>query len=219
MMNDYMNVRHNLPDHLLMGYAAGALPEAFNLVVATHVSLSDDSRARLAAFEAVGGAVIDRATPVDIDESSVDLMIDRIISMPQANARAPRMSAGIFPAPLADYLGHDERAVNWRPVASGVKQSILHADRQGSVRLLKIPAGAEMPDHGHHGVELTLVLQGAFIDGNRRYGRGDIAVADEATEHTPVATSDEVCICLAATDAPLRMKGLLPRLAQPFFRI
>jgi putative transcriptional regulator len=218
-MNGHMDVRHNLPDPLLMGYAAGALPEAFNLVVATHVSLSDESRARLAAFEAVGGAMLDRIAPVGMDDASMDRMIDRIIAMPQANARAPRLAAGIFPAPLADYLGHDESGVNWRPVASGVKQSILHADRQGSVRLLKIPAGAEMPDHGHHGLELTLVLQGAFVDGNKRYGRGDIAVADEETEHTPVATSDDVCICLAATDAPLRMKGLLPRLAQPFFRI
>ena len=26
-------------------------------------------------------------------------------------------------------------------------------------------------------------------------------------------------ICLTVTDAPLRFKGLLPRLAQPFFRI
>jgi putative transcriptional regulator len=219
MMNGHMDVRHNIPDHLLMGYAAGTLPEAFNLVIATHVSLSDDSRARLAAYEAVGGALIERAAPAVMDEGSMDRMIDRIVGLPQANARAPRLAAGIFPAPLADYLGHDENGVNWRPVASGVRQSILHADRQGSVRLLKIPAGSEMPDHGHRGIELTLVLQGAFVDGNRRYGRGDIAVADEETEHTPVATTDEVCICLAATDAPLRLKGLLPRLAQPFFRI
>jgi putative transcriptional regulator len=27
------------------------------------------------------------------------------------------------------------------------------------------------------------------------------------------------CICIAATDAKLRFKSLLPRLAQPFFRI
>jgi putative transcriptional regulator len=27
------------------------------------------------------------------------------------------------------------------------------------------------------------------------------------------------CICLAASDAPLKFHGLLPRLAQPFFKI
>lgn len=219
MMKAEMSVRHNVPDALLTGYAAGTLPEAFNLVIATHVSLSDDSRARLAALEAVGGALIERMLPVEMDEGSLDRVLDRIIALPQANARAPRRADSIFPAPLADYLGHGPDAVAWRPIAAGVKQSILHADREGTVRLLRIPAGQEMPDHGHRGVELTLVLQGAFFDGINRYGRGDIEVADEALEHTPMAAQGEDCICLAATDAPLRLKGLLPRLAQPFFRI
>ena len=49
--------------------------------------------------------------------------------------------------------------------------------------------------------------------------RGDLEIADEATEPTPVAIGDVACICLAATDAPLRFVGLLPRLVQPFFRI
>jgi putative transcriptional regulator len=48
-------IQHHLTTPLLMGYAAGTLPEAFNLVVATHVSLCDDCRAALAEFEAVGG--------------------------------------------------------------------------------------------------------------------------------------------------------------------
>ena len=37
-----MTIRHHLSDQLLMAYAAGQLPEAFNLVVATHVSLCDE---------------------------------------------------------------------------------------------------------------------------------------------------------------------------------
>jgi putative transcriptional regulator len=68
-------------------------------------------------------------------------------------------------------------------------------------------------------MELTLVLQGAFADENDRFGRGDIEIADEDLEHTPVALAGEDCICLAATDAPLRFRGLIPRLAQPLLRI
>jgi putative transcriptional regulator len=34
-----------------------------------------------------------------------------------------------------------------------------------------------------------------------------------------VAEEGEDCICLAVTDAPLRFKSLIPRLAQPLFRI
>jgi putative transcriptional regulator len=35
----------------------------------------------------------------------------------------------------------------------------------------------------------------------------------------PVADIGEDCICLAATDAPLRFRRLIPRIAQPFLRI
>ena len=58
-----MTIRHHLSEQLLTGYAAGQLPEAFNLIVATHVSLCDECRARLAALEVVGGAILE-----DIEE-------------------------------------------------------------------------------------------------------------------------------------------------------
>ena len=76
-----------------------------------------------------------------------------------------------------------------------------------------------MPDHGHNGMELTLVLQGAFSDEDGYFARGDIEIAHEDVDHMPVADISQDCICLAVTDAPLRFKGLLPRLAQPFLRI
>ena len=76
-----------------------------------------------------------------------------------------------------------------------------------------------MPDHGHSGTELTLVLQGAFRDASDRFGPGDVEIATEADEHKPVAEAGLDCICLAATDAPLRFTGMLPRLLQPLFRI
>jgi putative transcriptional regulator len=37
--------------------------------------------------------------------------------------------------------------------------------------------------------------------------------------HQPIAEAGVDCICLAATDAPLRFNGVLARIAQPFFRI
>ena len=52
-------IKYHLTDGLLMGYATGNLPEAFSLVVATHISLCDECRARLGSFEAVGGALIE----------------------------------------------------------------------------------------------------------------------------------------------------------------
>jgi putative transcriptional regulator len=101
----------------------------------------------------------------------------------------------------------------------GVRQAILPTGKGATARLLYIPAGQAVPDHGHRGTELTLVLQGAFSDASDRFGPGDLEIATEAMEHTPVAEGGMDCICLAATDAPLRFTGLVPRLLQPLFRI
>lgn len=100
-----------------------------------------------------------------------------------------------------------------------MRQAILKTDKSASVRLLHIPAGASMPDHGHRGTELTLVLQGAFVDDEDRFAAGDIEVASEDLHHQPVAEMGQDCICLSATDAPLRFNSWIPRIAQPFLRI
>jgi putative transcriptional regulator len=76
-----------------------------------------------------------------------------------------------------------------------------------------------MPDHSHHGTELTLVLKGAFQDEDGYFARGDIEIADSDVQHIPVADIHEDCICLAVTDAPLRFTGLMPRILQKFLRI
>jgi putative transcriptional regulator len=214
-----MTIRHHLSDQLLMAYSAGQLPEAFNLVVATHVSMCDECRARLASFDAVGGALIEEIEEIAMGEAALEAALARIEGLPQATRSEPLKPAGIFPAPLADYVGGDLDAVRWRRIGGGVKQAILPTGRDATARLLYIPAGVAVPDHGHKGMELTLVLQGAFADENDRFGRGDIEIADEEVEHTPVALAGEDCICLAVTDAPLRFRGLVPRLAQPLFRI
>ncbi len=212
-----MTIQHHLTDDLLMGYAAGTLPEAFSLVVATHLSLCDDCRARSEAFDAVGGSLIDTLETADLAEDSLQATLRRIAAGPATER--PRKAGGLFPAPLQDYVGGDLAAVRWRPVGMGVRQAILRTDRGASARLLYIPAGAAVPDHGHRGRELTLVLQGAFRDEDGRFGPGDVEIADEAVQHTPTAEAGLPCICLAATDAPLRFRSLIPRLAQPFFRI
>jgi putative transcriptional regulator len=222
-----MTIRHHLSDSLLMAYSAGVLSEAFNLVIAAHVSLCDDCRARLMAYDAIGGALIegalaDRGDVEPIAEESFEAAMERITGLPREwhpFGGVTRPAEGIFPAPLRDAVGGDLDAVRWRPVGRGVRQAILRTQGAASVRLLSIPGGQAVPDHGHRGTELTLVLQGAFRDKTDRFGPGDIEIATEGFEHTPVAEAGADCICLAASDAPLRFKSLMPRIAQPFLRI
>ncbi|MFN6978832.1 MAG: ChrR family anti-sigma-E factor, partial [Gemmobacter sp.] len=210
-----MTIRHHISDRLLMAYSAGQLPEAFGLVVATHVSVCDECRARLMSFDAIGGAVVERLDAVPMRDGSLEAMMARLDTLAAAPRPMPRRR-GVLPAPLQDYVGGDLDAVKWRPVGMGVRQAILPTEKGATVRLLHIPAGQPMPDHGHRGLEMTMVLRGAFRDQADVFGPGDVEIADTAMEHTPIAEPGEDCICLAATDAPLRFSGLLPRVAQRF---
>jgi putative transcriptional regulator len=210
-----MPIRHHISDQLLMAYSAGQLPEAFNLVMAVHVSMCDECKARLGAFDAVGGAVMGGCDAVAMDAGSLAATMAKL-KMPVA---AKPRAQGNLPAPLVDYIGGDLSAVKWRNLGGGVRQAILPTDKAASARLLYIPAGKPVPDHGHRGTELTLVLQGAFHDEVDRFGPGDLEIANEELNHQPIAETGADCICLAATDAPLRFNALIPRLVQPFFQI
>lgn len=213
------DIKHHLTDALLMGYSAGALPEAFNLVVATHISVCDECRARLAEFDTVGGAVLDSVETEALNDDALALALARIAGELPEDLQPVVASTGVFPRPLQDYVGGDVEAVNWRYIGGGVRQAILETSKDATVRLLHIPAGTAVPDHGHKGTEITMVLQGAYRDDDGVYARGDIEVADEALVHTPIAEPGEDCICIAATDARLKFNALLPKIAQPFLRI
>jgi putative transcriptional regulator len=214
-----MAIKHHLTDDLLMAYAAGSMSEAFSLAVATHVSLCDDCRAALSAYEAMGGAILDGGD--DVAPMSDDALARAMarLDMPAPTAAPKTPKHPVLPAPLQHYVGTDLSAIKWRKLGMGVRQAILPTKGKGSARLLHIPAGQAVPDHGHRGMELTLVLKGAFRDEQQQFARGDVEIATQADEHTPVAMGDEDCICLAVTDAPLRFNALIPRLMQPIFRI
>ena len=215
------NIQHHLTQSVLMGYAAGSLPEAFNLMVAAHVSLCDTCRAEVESYDAVGGELFAQTPQDDVALSpgsfaaTMALIAGGVPDVPEP----VRTQGSILPGPLQDYIGGDLDQVKWRSIGLGVKQAILPTSRDASARLLFIPAGAAMPDHGHQGTEMTMVLQGAFQDEDDYFARGDVEVADSDLHHTPVADIHEDCICLAVTDAPLQFQGLLPKIAQRFARI
>lgn len=203
-----------------MAYAAGTLSEAFNLMVATHLSLCDTCRAQAESYDAVGGEVLTQASDgVALAAGSFAATMALIAGGAPEEAPVKRSAESILPGPLQDYAGTDLDSIKWRSIGLGVKQAILPTSNDASARLLFIPAGAAMPDHGHHGTEMTMVLQGAFQDEDDYFARGDVEVADSDMHHTPVADIHEDCICLAVTDAPLQFEGLLPKIVQRFARI
>ena len=215
-MNEMTQIKHHLTNQLLIGYSAGTLPEAFSLVVATHLSMCDICRAAAEAFDAIGGSILDLEIQAPLEDDAFTGTLAMISKGPIASKAAV---VSDVPTPLSAYIGGDLRDVKWRSVGMGVRQSVLKTSKSATARLLYIPAGSTVPDHGHRGTELTLVLQGAFRDETALFAAGDVEVANEDLNHTPVAEIGEDCICLAATDAPLRFNAWIPRIAQPFLRI
>ncbi|WP_425045994.1 ChrR family anti-sigma-E factor [Primorskyibacter sp. S87] len=208
-------ITHHTPEAMLAAYAAGTLPHAFSVVVATHVSLCDQCRTTLAAHQAVGGAILDDMDSVAVSGGLRSALMQRLDEPFSPEPVYDR--SGIYPGPVMEALkGEPPR---WKTLGMGVRQSILSSGGEGSVRLLFIPPGQAVPDHTHNGLELTLVLQGSFSDETGRFGVGDLEIGDESLHHTPTADPGDPCICLAATDAPLSFNAFLPRLLQPIFKI
>jgi putative transcriptional regulator len=208
-------ITHHTPEALLAAYAVGTLSQPFALVVAAHISLCLECRAGFEAHQAAGGAILETASEQRISaklKSNVLDLLDAPVAPEQVYQRM-----GVFPSPVTAALKGE--LPRWKSLGLGVRQAILSAGRKGSVRLLYIPPGQAVPGHSHGGLELTLVLQGSFRDDISRFRVGDLEVADQTLEHTPIADMGAPCICLAATDAPLRFTSLVPRILQPLFHI
>ncbi|MCW5713314.1 MAG: ChrR family anti-sigma-E factor [Bauldia sp.] len=210
----------HLSDALLIDYAAGTVSEGWSLAIATHLALCPACRNRVLAAEAIGGAMIEAIEPEPVSEDALAATLARIEADGESEPRRPAVPPAdtLFPEPLRSYLANAGGIV-WRRLSPSAQTFIIPTgDRSTTARLLKIAAGAAMPVHSHRGLELTLVLQGAFHDEGGTFARGDIEEANEEVEHQPIAMPGEDCICLAVTDAKLRFRGL-PRLLQPFLGI
>ena len=220
-----MTIHHHPSDELLVDYAAGALGEAWSLAIATHLALCPSCRRATAQMEAFGGIIIEAADVAPLVENSFDAVLARLdepFDEMQTATAVHQASNGppVVPQPLRRYVGADVGGLKWQRLGMGACQLLIPTDEDGvTARLLRITAGRPVPEHSHGGLELTLVLTGAFADSTGTYGRGDLQEVDETLQHQPHATPEEDCICLAVTDAPIRFKSLPARLMQPFLGI
>ena len=238
-------IHHHLSDEMILAYAAGSLPVGHALLVACHLEVCPHCAARVAEAEAIGGAMLDRCNDMAVSDDLFDRMMASIdedqnesaglmpaapsiersdmgLGLNLARSKAPpALGTSLMPSKLASVIGHDIDAIRWRGVGPGIKQFVV--PMQGSegetVRLLKLSPGFITPEHSHNGSELTMVLKGSFSDESGRYQVGDIQDADDSVHHQPMADTEEECICLTVTDAPLEFKGVITRLLQPIIGI
>jgi putative transcriptional regulator len=202
-------------DGLMARYVAGALPEPVRILVDAHLAISPANRPLVDALESLAGNAIESLEPIDV--SKRDERLAAIFAAPAAKTDQPvEASSSLMPPALRRLVGHDIDDIPWRTKMPGYREYSLGEIDGCEVNMLWIKAGRKMPSHTHEGAELTLVLDGAFSDANGRYGRGDIALADEDVDHRPIAEEGRPCICFAVTDAPLRLTGTYSQMFSDF---
>jgi putative transcriptional regulator len=217
-----VTVNHHLDDATIIAYAAGTLGEAHGFAVAAHLAYCPQCRAAVRMAEDMGGTILQEqnaAAVSDTCRSATLASLDSIISAPIHRTVSPRAEV---PKVLQTLLGTSSLdEIKWKKKAPGVSKFDIPMSpgSKTHLQLLRIGPGREMPEHGHGGEELTVILRGSYSDHTGQYRVGDVADLDEEIEHQPKVDSDVDCICLIATEAPTRFRQLWAKVAQPFMGI
>lgn len=221
-----MSISHHLDDATLMALASGTLDEAFATVALAHVDWCGHCQAALQKAEAVGGVALEELAPEPMADDALAAVLARLDddggdTAPGGEAGADTVVDLAAPGPLARLLGKPLAEIKWKTLPGGFATYDLPTSKgvKSRLQLLKIGPGRAIPEHGHRGNELTLILAGSYTDAFGHFGRGDIADVDATVAHQPVINSGEDCICLVASEAPMKFHSLMPRLLQPILGI
>ena len=210
----------------LAAYASGHLGHGMSVLMASFLTLSPVARRQMETFETLNGILLEDAETVEMSDDALTSLMTRLdapegdeaLHAVNANTESAVDKNSDLPAPLRAVLDRPIEDQRWRFAYPGVRQlSLGIGDDDERVKLLKIKPGKAAPRHTHKGIEATLVLRGAFRDGNRLYERGQLALADQHIQHRPRAEGDEDCICLAVNDGALRFTDSFGRVARDFF--
>ena len=221
-----MMTHHHLDDATLLRFASGDLDQAFSAVTSAHVSMCEACQRAVRAAEAVGGELLEHNDGVALSHGLFDDLLKRIDGPEKEihlddGAPPAGEPEGDVPLPLRRLIGSSLDAIPWKRVGPGVRKFDVALDPScgSSLFVLSVGPGMSVPEHGHGGDEMTLILSGSYRDALGHFGPGDVADLDEHVEHQPTVNSDEPCICIVATEAPTRFKGLFSRLLQPLVGI
>ncbi len=214
-----MKIHHHPDDATLLSYAAGALPEALSAVVATHLAMCPRCQHEVREMELLGGVILQGLEGSSVQRASHG-GIAASLSVMEGSDRSDNSDGEVragLPGPLGRLVGLDLSDIPWKRLGFGVWHYPLplSGESGGDLRLLKVGPGRVMPEHGHSGSELTLLLDGSYRDEFGEFGVGDVADLDDEVEHSPVSHPQTGCICLIASEGRARFKGVLARMVQP----
>lgn len=212
-------------ESLMAAYAFGTLDQAQSLIVAVHLTLSPMARDLVRQCEDIGGEMMVRdCEAVPLSDHALDHVLgqlDQAFSDEEGCGSLSVLSSLLpdvcVPHILHDCLAEAECAIWAKPFPGFRVYQMPLACRRSSARILKVDKGAQGPRHRHGGIEITLVLDGAYSDETGTYRRGDLVVMDSSVAHAPVACSEHGCCCLVVSTGALKLTGWR-RIFNPFLK-
>ncbi len=202
-------------EKMLLAYAAGTLSPPETLVIAAHLALNPESRKKVAGYETLGGQLIETEEPSDICTSCLESVLQKIDSLHRAVSN-PCNAASLpacekIPVAIHDLLASScvSDASGWSQVRHGIEKmnlkiSACPSRQPHKLYLMRLAPHQKTPAHRHHTMEITLILDGEYQDGDRTYQPGDIDIIEgEHALHQPEAGA-KGCTCLVLTGGPLR---------------
>jgi len=211
-----MTPRHHPSDAVLVDYAVGALMSGQRLAVACHLNACPHCARSVALAEAVGGVLLSDLPPAQMNPDALHRALARIERPDPASAAAasPPPDWIRVPGQVLEAL----RARGRRSAFGAWVSPVTKGPGGARSYLIGMAPGRGVARHTHSGHEFTCVLKGSFIDGGVIYGPGDFTEHDGDMTHAPQAT-DEDCVCLLATDAPLMPSDWVGRLVFPLLGV
>jgi putative transcriptional regulator len=194
---------HHPSDVLLLDHASGGLPTAAGLPILAHLDNCAACHAAAELWGLVGRALIPQSPQGPPAENAARLLR-------QLDCAAVKASSARLGPAWAERVG-DFKIGRRRWIAPGIWTAHIHAPIQAGWRVfvLGVTAGGVVPAHGHDGAEYVHVYQGAFASKGRTYRAGDFLALDVEDVHALQVSQDGPCICLIASEAPLKWKGWL----------
>lgn len=186
---------------VLADYATGAMRPAFAVVVAAHLEGCAHCRATVGAFEALGGEMVSVLPDAPLSDDAMARVM--------AGIERPAEPAPAAVAPVAERIPFGRE--QWLAPGMGIRKARID-DSGDLLYLLRLPAGIKTIPHGHQGQEFTAVLKGAFEDGGNRYAAGDFAEMTDEVDHQPSVAPEGECICLIASERPMKVNTLVGRI-------
>lgn len=174
---------HHPSPPLLVAYAAGILPEPHAAVIHTHARHCDVCRPAIHAAVERMAQTLENLSPAPMPGDIFRRTIKRL-DQPVMQPFRPLI------------LEWKNAPTRW--VAPGLQASRLIQQGNSSLYLLVGQPGVTIPRHTHRGLELALVMRGAFRDGGTIFNVGDIAESEAGSSHQQTIVGQEVCRSLLA---------------------